>query len=90
MTDLPTELTPDEQLRRWVAGDSLCPSTSRECCPDFSCCSPHLKWDEAKRIKFRDADEGTKHKMLMGSLGALLASANVKAHITRGEPTDND
>lgn len=80
----------DEQTRRWVAGESVCPNDRGECCPDFSCCRPHLKWPEDKRRRFADADRGTQEKMLMGALGALVADAGQKAHVTRGVPEDDE
>jgi hypothetical protein len=92
----PAVCTADEQLQAWARGESLCPSTSGECCPDFSCCQPKLQWDEAKRQKFMAADPGTREKMLMGALGAAMALAFEKkgeekrVHITRGDPTDHE
>jgi hypothetical protein len=78
--------TPDEQLARWVAGESVCPNTRHECCPDFSCCQPKLLWPEAKRQAYAAADQGTREKMLMGALSALVPGA----YVTRGEPGDRE
>ena len=89
-------LTPDVQLEKWVAGESLCPNTRDECCPDFSCCRPKLQWDEAKRVKFRDAEQGEREKMMMGALGAVISlafeekSEKKKVRITRGNPADDE
>lgn len=84
--------TPNEQLAKWVAGESVCPNTRHECCPDFSCCHPKLLWPEEKRRAFAAADQGTREKMSMGALGAMVADAipDKKVHITRGEPTDHE
>lgn len=80
----------DEQLHRWVLGDAVCPNVEHTCCPDFACCNPKLAWDTEKRQKFVAADPGTREKMMMGALGALVASLGVKAHVTRGDPTDHE
>lgn len=80
--------TPEEQLRRWAAGDSVCPNTKHECCPDFSCCKPNLGWPLDKRAKFMSVGQGEREKMMMGALGALVEDAGGKAHVTRGDPTD--
>lgn len=84
-------VTPEEQLTKWVAGESICPNTLHECCPDFSCCTPKLKWPEEKRKKFAAAKQGEREKMMMGGLDAFLTSEvpSTKTHITRGDPTDN-
>lgn len=69
--------TPEEQLRRWAAGESVCPNTRHECCPDFSCCRPKLGWPLDRRAKFMAAGQGEREKMLMSSLGALASDINV-------------
>jgi len=80
--------TPDEQLKMWVEGKSVCPNSKHECCPDFSCCRPNMKWPSEKRARFMIAAQPEREKMLMGSLGALVESVGGKAHVTRGDPTD--
>lgn len=82
--------TPDEQLRRWALGDSVCPNTRHECCPDFSCCKPKLGWPLEMRRGFMAAGQGEREKMMMGALGALLESVGEKAYVTRGDPTDQE
>lgn len=82
--------TPEEQLQRWMAGESVCPNTMHECCPDFSCCKPHIAWPLDKRAKFIAAGQGEREKMMMGALGALVSSVGGKAHVTRGDPTDHE
>jgi hypothetical protein len=71
-------------------GDSVCPNTRHECCPDFSCCKPQLGWPLGKRVKFLSAGQGEREKMMMGALGDLIASTGEKAYITRGDPTDHE
>lgn len=73
--------TPEEQLRRWVDGDPVCPNTRHECCPDFSCCRPHLLWPADQRRAYAQADPRTRERMLLGALGALTRDAGVSAHI---------
>ena len=84
--------TPDEQLRRWAAGDAVCPSTSHECCPDFACCKPKLGWPLERRQKFMAAGQGEREKMMMGALGALIADVapQEKPYITRGVREDKE
>lgn len=82
--------TPDEQLSRWAQGDSVCPNSRHECCPDFSCCVLAGKsWPLDKRAQFIAADQGTREKMMMGALSALVSDEK-KIHVTRGEPTDHE
>lgn len=80
----------DEQLERWVKGDSVCPNKRHECCPDFSCCHPEIGWSLEKRAKFMSAGQGEREKMMMGALGDVLASFGKKAYVTRGDPTDRE
>lgn len=82
--------SPDEQLRRWAAGDPVCPNSSHECCPDFSCCRPALLWPADKREKFVAADQGTREKMMMESLGTILTETETKVYVTRVGPTDHE
>jgi hypothetical protein len=49
-----------------------------ECCPDFSCCKPQLKWPLEMRQKFVAADESTKQTMMFSmALPTLLMDANI-------------
>lgn len=82
--------SPDAQLTRWASGDAVCPNKHHECCPDFSCCKPHLGWPLEKRAAYVAAGQGTREKMLMGALEAIAADVGVKTHVTRGEPTDRE
>lgn len=84
------DLSPVQQLEAWVDGRSICPSTTGECCPDFSCCSPKLQWPEAKRRQYAQAEQGTREKMLMGAVMAAVDEMGKRAHVTRGVPEDNE
>lgn len=60
-----------------------------ECCPDFSCCHPELKWDAATRQRFVDGPESVRCQMLMMSLTAMLSKSKHadKVHIA-GQPIE--
>lgn len=79
--------TAEEQLQMWADGKAVCPNQDHECCPDFSCCKPHLMWNEEKRKRYMATTQSEREKMLMGALGALLGST---AYVTRGNPTDHE
>ena len=66
-------MTSDEQLAKWLKGNSIHNDTRGECCPDFSCCTPELLADEDVRKAFVNADEGTRMSMLGMFLGAAFA-----------------
>lgn len=80
-------MTYEEQLVRWVQGDSICPNDHDECCPDFSCCNPELKAPDAVRQTFYDewkaGNTAVIDRMLMGFLGAFIAAkyGDKKVHI---------
>lgn len=80
--------TPLEQLELWVAGNSVCKGY-KECCPDFSCCRPHLQWSTEKRQAFMQATQKERNFMLADSLAALVADANPKneVHVTGRKKT---
>lgn len=69
-------MTNDEQLQRWVNGDSQHQGDGdeRQCCPDFSCCVPDLLAPDYERKAFATADEKTR----MGMLGTFLQRAMSK------------
>ncbi len=62
------QLTPERQLELWLAGDSQCPSTSNECCPDFSCCNPKLRVPIETRQAFVDGNAETREHLCFGFL----------------------
>ena len=40
------------QTRMWANGDAVHNDIDAECCPDFSCCEPHLfEQDRSKRMQ---------------------------------------
>jgi len=53
----------DEQLRRWVAGESLHDEDGR-CCPDYSCCYLHLLVPREERQFYLTAYREEKQKEL--------------------------
>lgn len=58
----------DEQLGRWVAGDSQHNHVHNECCPDFSCCCPELAWSTELRIQFMESGPDDRLVMLLSSI----------------------
>lgn len=78
--------TPEEQLKRWLAGDAVCPNTKHECCPDFACCRPKGAWPLEKRQRFAIASQREREKMMMGALAGLAPDS----YVTRGDPKDHE
>lgn len=85
-----TKLTPEVQLERWVAGESLCPNTRNECCPDFSCCRPELLAPKVEREAFAAAHGRTREHMLGGFLSEAISTykPDAKVHIAGMAPED--
>lgn len=82
----------DEQLTRWVSGESVHVAArgnleDTECCPDFSCCRPQLLQPVEVRRAFVAADSGKRNEFLMAFLGGLFSNAapDVSVHITDGK-----
>jgi len=46
------EMDCDEQLKLWLEGKPVHNYERDECCPDFSCCNPHLLASEEERKEF--------------------------------------
>lgn len=67
-------ITPQEQLRRWVDGDPVHTIDPDQCCPDFSCCQPHLLADVEIRRAFAAASDQDRYGLLLGFLGSLIQS----------------
>ena len=83
----------EEQVDRWVAGESLHSDhrgCGEECCPDFSCCKPELLQPVEVRRAFKAADEKARSKFCMMFLGGMIANAapDLKTYITDGDPRD--
>lgn len=78
-------MTSEEQLDRWVAGESVHNEEWNECCPDFSCCRPELLWPRAKREFFRDYPE-CREEMLFEALAQAIATytavSGKRVHLT--------
>ena len=87
--DVPVVYDFEEQMRRWVEGDSV-HSDHRglgpECCPDFSCCQPHLQQPLEVRQAYLSASEEDRGNFLSAFLGGMLsdARADLRVHITDG------
>lgn len=71
----------EKQLELWVKGKSIHNNERDECCPDFSCCQPHLLAPEHERKAFsevcRKNDGKTKTSMLIEFLGRAFSSQKV-------------
>ena len=65
-------MKPNEQLAKWVNGESIHNKERDECCPDFSCCNPDVTTPAEERVKFLNASESERHGMLFGFLGKAL------------------
>lgn len=85
-------MTSIEQMEKWVEGESIHngerSDPMSECCPDFSCCNPGMKWSTEKRKEFAkamyDKDESKKMSMLGEALGQLLEYNEIrKVHIVK-------
>jgi hypothetical protein len=68
-------ITNDEQLQRWVDGESVHSSLTGECCPDFSCCRPELLSTPEFRIAFQEAHQREDEAAVMSMLGSCLGAA---------------
>jgi hypothetical protein len=77
----------DEQLRLWVAGESVhvtVPGRKRgttDCCPDFSCCQPELLQPVEMRRAFVNASEDDRHLFLLRFLRVLCNASGKKVHV---------
>ena len=66
-------MTYDEQIEKWVNGESV---HGEQCCPDFSCCRPELKWSEDQRRLWRNKPE-LRYEMALMALSAALSDQPV-------------
>ena len=81
-------MTPEEQLDKWVAGESVHDHENDQCCPDFSCCKPELLVSIGEREIFQElflaGNESEINSMLMGFLGRsieLMFKSEPRVHI---------
>lgn len=93
--NVPVVDTREEQVARWLAGESVHVRTQRrgevfECCPDFSCCDPKLLQPLEVRSKFVNADESGRVALLAFFLGAFCASMGIDVHVAGVIVNDND
>jgi len=74
------DMSAEEQIEKWVAGNPTHNPrliiggqmvSGGECCPDFSCCQPHLLAPEEERIFFRDNPD-KRSGMLVEFLARML------------------
>lgn len=74
-------MTSEEQLNLWLKGEPVHNKERGECCPDFSCCQPHLLAPQHEREAFvrthGSGDEATKLSMLYKFLGRAMSSHKV-------------
>lgn len=77
-------ITHEEQLRRWVEGDSVCIEDGC-CCPDFSCCVPELKFSDENRRKFVE-DPTSRPAFMVAALHAAMVHAGKHVHIVSDVP----
>lgn len=77
----------EEQLNEWVKGNPIHNQVEDECCPDFSCCKPHLLADEQTRKLFKAANEDQREGMLFGFLGEAIARElpGIKVYLVNGK-----
>lgn len=77
----------DEQLALWVAGESVhltIPGRKRgttDCCPDFSCCQPHLLQPLEMRQRYVKADERHRRLLLLRFVRALCNANGIKVNV---------
>lgn len=57
-----------------------------ECCPDFSCCSPHMMASEEARKAFADAKGEDRTRLLFGFLGGLVNDIDGPKTYVAGDP----
>jgi hypothetical protein len=88
--EVETCATHDEQLSEWLEGRNkhVVVGDTYECCPDFSCCRPHLAQPTEVRRAFASADQRVRNKLLGAFLGALIANArpDLMVHVVAGDP----
>jgi hypothetical protein len=72
-------MTHEEQLQKWLEGDSIHNAEFDECTPDFSCCTPETQAPLEERELFvnayRSKDDQTVGRMLGMFLGRAIKRA---------------
>ncbi len=77
----------NNQTLEWVKGNPIHNKIDDECCPDFSCCSPHLLAPSEVRQTFYNAvlkdDFKTRDRLLMEFLSKMISAdcSEKKVHI---------
>lgn len=80
--------TYDEQLKLWLAGESVHVTVlgrkrhTTDCCPDFSCCQPALLQPLEVRQAFVNASESERHFFQLRFLRALCDASGKNVHVT--------
>jgi hypothetical protein len=69
-------------LEQWVAGNPVHDNERNECCPDFSCCKPHLLASEEERKEFISSTPARRASMLMIFLDRMLSDELGKENTT--------
>lgn len=82
-------MTFDEQLHLWVTGTSTCPNEEGECCPDFSCCQPHLQAPPATRTRFAKAWADDDSDTVVAMLSMFVRATIPGAARVGGDPTNH-
>lgn len=87
-------MTTQEQLEKWVNGESVHNDERDECCPDFSCCCDiNTPKDVKERFAkaFNNGEHEVIHTMLMGFLGGLggLAELEEKTVYVAGDKANH-
>lgn len=67
-----------EQLKQWVAGNSIHNVVDDECCPDFSCCRPEFRAPDDVRQRYLAATSKEREQLLMQFLEKLAKAQDLK------------
>ena len=68
-------MTNNEQLLKWVKGESVHNDELEQCCPDFSCCNSAMNTPLEVRELFMEAHLNDDEKQKMRLLGMFLGQA---------------
>ena len=85
-------MTYEEQLEKWLEGESIHDEETNTCCPDFSCCDPELQTHKEKRELFYEAyksgDSVIAGNLMSGFLNLALKKLCPNANFTIIKDTD--